>query len=195
MSPDEPTRTLHPMALSREGTTLVVVDVQERLFPAMDADHREEVMRNMKILAAAARRLGLPTIVTEQYPKGLGHTLPELAAALGPGVEPIAKVAFSCCGADGFAARLEVARTRHLVLSGIEAHVCVLMSALDLLARGLTVHVVADAVTSRTQANWRLAMDHLRQAGAVVTNTETVLFQLLEQADTEEFRALAPLVR
>jgi nicotinamidase-related amidase len=193
MSRDEPTP--HPLALSRAGTTLVIVDVQERLFPAMDADHREEVVRNMKILAVAARRLGLPVIATEQYPKGLGHTLPELAAALGPGVEPIAKVAFSCCGAEGFTARLEASGTRRVLLTGIEAHVCVLMSALDLLGRGLAVNVVADAVTSRSQANWRLAMDQLRQAGAVVTSTETVLFQLLGQADTDEFRELAPLVR
>jgi nicotinamidase-related amidase len=187
--------TPHPLALSRAGTTLVILDVQERLFPAMDADHREEVMRNMKILAMAARRLGLPVLVTEQYPKGLGHTLPELTAALGAGVEPIAKVAFSCCGAEGFTSKLEAAKTRRVLLTGIEAHVCVLMSTLDLLGHGLPVHVVADAVTSRTQANWRLAMDHLRQAGAVVTSTETVLFQLLGQADTDEFRELAPLVR
>jgi nicotinamidase-related amidase len=195
MTRGEPFRSPHPLALPREGTTLLVVDVQERLFPAMDADHREEVMRNMKLLATAARRLRLPVITTEQYPKGLGHTLPELAAALGPGVEPIPKVTFSCCGAEGLTARLEALGTRRAVLSGIEAHVCVLMSALDLIARDLTVHVVADAVTSRSQANWRLAMDHLRQAGAVVTNTETVLFQLLGQANTEEFRELAPLVR
>jgi nicotinamidase-related amidase len=185
----------HPLALRREGATLVIIDVQERLFPAMDADHREEVMRNMKILVAAARRLGLPIIATEQYPKGLGHTLPELKAALGPAVEPIAKVAFSCCGAEGFTRQLEAVGTRRVILSGIEAHVCVLMSALDLLARGQAVYVVADAVTSRAQANWRLAMDHLRQAGAVVTNTETVLFQLLGQADTDDFRELARLIR
>jgi nicotinamidase-related amidase len=195
MTRGEPTTAPHPMALSREGTTLIVIDVQERLFPAMDADHREEVMRNMKILAAAVRRLAVPVIATEQYPKGLGHTLPELRTALGPEVDPLAKVAFSCARAEGFMARLEATGARRVLVTGIEAHVCVLMSALDLMAGGIAVHVVADAVTSRTQANWRLAMDHLRQAGAVVTNTETVLFQLLGQADTEEFRELARLVR
>jgi nicotinamidase-related amidase len=195
MSPGETIPIPHAQALFRPGTVLVVIDVQERLFPAMDADHREEVMRNMKVLAVAARRLGLPVLATEQYPKGLGHTLPELAAALGPGVEPMPKVAFSCCGAEGFTARLEALAPGRALLTGIEAHVCVLMSALDLLARGLTVHVVADAVTSRRQGNWRLGMAQLRQAGAVVTSTETVLFQLLGQADTDEFRELAPLVR
>jgi nicotinamidase-related amidase len=183
------------MALARERTALVVIDMQERLFPVMDADHREEVMRNLKVLATAARRLQLPTLVTEQYPKGLGHTLPEFKETLPPGLEPIEKVAFSCWGVDGFRGRLAATGARQLVLSGIEAHVCVLMSALDLLAEGYGVHVVADAVTSRTQANWRLAMEQLRQAGAVVTTTETVLFQLLRQADTDDFRELARLIR
>jgi len=190
-----PASAPHPMVLVREKTALVVIDVQERLFPAMDSDHREEVMRNIKVLAAAARRLQLPTVVTEQYPKGLGHTLQELREALPAGVEPIEKVAFSCWGVESVRARLTATGARQLLLGGIEAHVCVLMSALDLLAEGYGVHVVADAVTSRTQANWRLAMAQLRQAGAVVTTTETVLFQLLRQADTDDFRELARLIR
>ena len=185
----------HLMTLTRERTTLVVCDVQERLFHAMDADHREEVMRNIKVLAASARRLRVPILVTEQYPKGLGHTLQELLDTLGPGVEPLPKVTFSCCAVGAFRARLQATGARHVVLTGIEAHVCVLMSALGLIALGYTVHVAADAVTSRTQANWRLAMDQLRQAGAVVTATESVLFQLLGEADTEEFRELARLIR
>jgi nicotinamidase-related amidase len=187
--------TPHPMTLDRERTALVVIDVQERLFPAMDADHREEVMRNIKVLTATARRLNLGTLVTEQYPKGLGHTLQEVKDALPAGVQPVEKVAFSCLGVDAFRSRLTATGARQLLLSGIEAHVCVLMSALDLLAEGYAVHIVADAVTSRSQANWRLAMAQLRQAGAVVTTTETVLFQLLRQADTDDFRELARLIR
>jgi nicotinamidase-related amidase len=183
------------MTLDRERTALVVIDVQERLFPAMDADHREEVMRNIKVLTATARRLNLGTLVTEQYPKGLGHTLQELKDALPAGVQPVEKVAFSCLGVDAFRSRLTATGARQLLLVGIEAHVCVLMSALDLLAEGYAVHIVADAVTSRTQANWRLAMAQLRQAGAVITTTETVLFQLLRQADTDDFRELARLIR
>jgi nicotinamidase-related amidase len=185
----------HPMTLAREHTALVLCDVQERLFPAMDADHREEVMRNIKVLATSARRLAVPILVTEQYPKGLGHTLQELLDTLGPGVEPTEKVAFSCCAAGAFRSRLEATRARQVVLTGIQAHVSVLMSALDLISLGYAVQVAADAVTSRTQANWRLAMDQLRQAGVVVTATESVLFQLLRQADTEEFRELARLIR
>ena len=188
-------RTPHPMSLSRQQTAMVVIDVQERLFPAMDADHREEVMRNIKVLTATARRLHLGTLVTEQYPKGLGHTLQEVKDALPPGVQPVEKVAFSCQGVEAFRSRLTATGARQLLLAGIEAHVCVLMSALDLLAEGYAVHIVADAVTSRTQANWRLAMAQLRQAGAVVTTTETALFQLLRQADTDDFRELARLIR
>ena len=190
-----PTQAIHPMRLDRDGTALMVVDVQERLFPAMDADHREEVMRNIKVLVTAARRLDLPIIATEQYPKGLGHTLRELREHFGPDVEPIPKVTFSCCGVEPVRARLAASRVRRVVLAGIEAHVCVLQSALDLLAEGYAVHVPADAVTSRTQANWRLGMDQLRQAGATVTSTETTLFQLLGQADTDEFRELSRLIR
>ena len=187
--------TPHPMTLDRARTALVVIDVQERLFPAMDADHREDVMRNIQVLTATARRLNLGTLVTEQYPKGLGHTLQEVKDALPPGVQPVEKVAFSCQGVEAFRSRLTATGARQLLLAGIEAHVCVLMSALDLLAEGYAVHIVADAVTSRTQANWRLAMAQLRQAGAVVTTTETVLFQLLRQADTDDFRELARLIR
>ncbi len=194
-SPSATASPSHTMVLGREHTALVVIDVQERLFPAMDSDHREEVMRNLKVLAATAQRLQLPTLATEQYPKGLGHTLPEMKAALPTGLTPIEKVAFSCWGVEAFRSRLTASGARQVLLGGIEAHVCVLMSALDLLAAGYGVHIVADAVTSRTQANWRLAMAQLRQAGAVVTTTETVLFQLLRQADSDDFRELARLIR
>lgn len=184
----------HPMRLTRDGSTLVIVDVQERLFAAMDADHREEVVHNLKVLAAAARRLSLPVVVTEQYPKGLGHTLPELREALGA-VEPLEKITFSCCDADGFLPRLRALGTKRVILGGIEAHVCVLTTALDLLGEGFAVHVVADAVTSRTQGNWRLGVEQLRQAGAVITTTESVVFQLLQKADTEDFRELVRLLK
>jgi len=185
----------HPMRLERPGTTLLIADMQERLFPNMDADHREEVVRNVKILATTARRLGLPTLVTEQCPEALGHTLPELHEALGAPVSAIAKVAFSCGAVEAVQAGLRQSATRTVVLGGIEAHVCVLMSALDLMAQGYAVHVAADAVTSRTQANWRLAMAQLRQAGAVVTTTETILFQLLDRGEGDEYRELAKLIR
>ncbi len=149
---------IHAMSLTREHTATVVIDVQERLFPAMDTDHREEVIRNIKVLATSARRLRLPMFITEHCPKELDKTLQEVVDTLGPGIEPIEKVAFSCCWVGAFRSRLEATGARHIVLIGIEAHVSVLMSALDLLAEGYAVHVVADAVTSRTQA--KLAAGH-----------------------------------
>jgi nicotinamidase-related amidase len=181
--------------LTRSSTALLIVDVQERLFPAMDADHREEVMKNIKVLGTAARRLGLPIVLTEQYPKGLGHTLPEVRALLGAAAEPIAKVHFSCLAAEPVRSRLVQTGARAVLLAGIEAHVCVLLTARDLLEEGYGVYVAADAVTSRTQANWRLAMNQLRQLGAVVTATETALFELLGQAGTDEFRELSQLIK
>lgn len=152
-------------------------------------------MRNIKVLAAAARRLRVPVVVTEQYPKGLGHTLRELHETLGPDVQPVAKASFSCWGAEEVRVRLKASGTRRVILAGIEAHVCVLISALDLMSEGLTVHVAADAVTSRSQANWRLGTEQLRQAGAVVSASETLVFQLLGQADTDDFRELSRLLR
>jgi nicotinamidase-related amidase len=173
---------------------LVVVDVQERLFNAMDAERRDDMVANVKILASAARRLDVPVLVTEQYPKGLGRTLPELRALLGD-TPPFEKTAFSCAGADGFMDRVRGLGADHVILTGIEAHVCVLLTALDLLTRGLRVSVVADAVCSRRPANLEIGLDQARQAGAVVTATETVVFQLLGSADSDAFRELSKLLR
>jgi nicotinamidase-related amidase len=176
------------------GPALVVVDVQERLFAAMDADCRDEVVKNIKILLTSAQRMGLPVMVTEQYPKGLGHTLPELGALLGD-ARPLEKTAFSCCAARGFVDRLRDVGADHVILTGLEAHVCVLLTALDLLNRQFRVSVVADAVCSRRPENRELGLAQARQAGAVVTATETVVFQLLGRADTDDFRELSKLLR
>ena len=173
---------------------LVIIDVQERLFDAMDAERRDEMIRNIKILGSAARRLSVPVVVTEQYPKGLGRTLPELKALLDD-VTPIEKTAFSCCGAEGFTDRLRALGAGHVVLAGIEAHVCVLLTAVDLLRDGFRVSIVADAVCSRTPANLELGLAQARQAGAVVTATETLVFQLLGTADAAAFREIAKLLR
>jgi nicotinamidase-related amidase len=173
---------------------LVIIDVQERLFNVMDAERRDDMIRNVKILGAAARRLGVPVVVTEQYPRGLGRMLPELRTLL-DGVTPIEKTAFSCCGASGFVDRLRTLDAGPVILTGIEAHVCVLLTALELLERGFRVSVVADAACSRTPANLELGLAQARQAGAVVTSTETVVFQLLGRADTDEFREISKLLR
>jgi nicotinamidase-related amidase len=176
------------------GPVLTVVDVQERLFNAMDAERRDDMVNNVKILASAARRLEVPVLVTEQYPKGLGRTLPEVKALLAD-LAPFEKTVFSCAGAAGFMDRVKALGADHVILAGIEAHVSVLLTALDLLGRGLKVSVVADAVCSRRVANLEIGLAQARQAGAVITATETVVFQLIGSADSDAFRELSKLLR
>jgi nicotinamidase-related amidase len=173
---------------------LVITDVQERLFAAMDAERRDQMIRNLKILLTAARRLGTPLVVTEQYPKGLGHTVPEVTAHLGD-VAPIEKVCFSAVQADGFSRALQEARRDQVLLCGIESHVCVNQTAEDLMADGVEVHVAQDAVTSRTSENRALGLHKMERSGATVTSVETALFELLRQAGTPEFKEVQALIR
>jgi len=178
--------------LRRAESGLIVVDIQERLLPAIA--EKERVVQNAVRLAQGAAILHVPIFATEQYRKGLGATVPEVAQAI-PAFAPIEKLAFSACGADGFVAALREKKVTQPILCGIEAHVCVLLTALDLLGRGLQVSVVADAVCSRRAANLEIGLAQARQAGAVITATETVVFQLLGGADNDAFRELSKLLR
>jgi nicotinamidase-related amidase len=178
--------------LERDHTVLLVVDIQERLAAAM-AD-REKVVANAGHLIAAAKLLGVPIVHTEQYPRGLGPTVPELRAALEPAA-PIEKLTFDCCGEATFAPALGATRRSTVVVCGMETHICVLQTVLGLLAGGMTVHVAADAVCSRSPENARTALELMRDAGAVVTCTETVMFQLLVRAGTPEFKAIQARIR
>jgi nicotinamidase-related amidase len=171
--------------LSRQRATLVVVDVQEgfRVY-----DTFEEVARACRILLDAARILELPRIVSEQYPKGLGHSAPELGLNGEPVIE---KTVFSAVRADGFS----VNGSDQVVVCGIETHVCVSQTAHDLLQRGVEVHVPADAVGSRHERDYRWGLERLDRAGAVVTTVESVLFELLGQAGTPEFKQVQALIK
>ncbi len=180
----------HPDILARPGAVLVVVDVQERINAVM-ADQRH--VPRLSVLLRAFAALGLPVIATEQYPKGLGPTIADLAPLL-PG-PPLVKETFSCAGCAPFAAALEHAGARRVLLTGIEAHVCVTQTALDLLAAGYPVHVPHDATNSRRTADRERALDRLAAAGAVVTSTESALFELLERCGTADFKAVAALVK
>ena len=174
--------------LDRERARLVVVDVQEAFRPAVrDFDH---VVANTRRLVEGARILGVPVTVTEQYPKGLGRTVPELAERL-DGIEPIEKVCFSAVRADGFDPE---GRDQALVC-GIESHVCVSQTAHDLLDQGLEVHVARDAVTSRTEENREVGLHKMETAGAVVTSVETALFELVGAAGSDEFKQVQRLVK
>jgi nicotinamidase-related amidase len=180
------------LRLTRALAGLVVVDVQERLLPAIC--EKERVVQNAVRLIQGAGVLRVPVFATEQYRKGLGPTVPEVAAAI-PGFAPMEKVAFSACGAAGFIPALKAKKVSEVILCGIEAHVCVSQTCLDLLDRGFRVFVVADAVSSRTPENYRFGLDRMRAAGAVIVSTEMVLFELLEEAGSAEFKQILALVK
>ncbi len=180
----------HRLARARAG--LVVVDVQERLLPAIS--EKERVLQNVVRLIQGAVILQVPIFATEQYRKGLGGTAPEVAAAI-PGFAPMEKLAFSACGASGFLPALEGRNVSDTVLCGIEAHVCVTQTCLDLLDAGFRVFVAADAVSSRTPENYRSGLERMSAAGAVLVSTEMVLFELLGQAGTAEFKQILELVK
>ncbi|MEK6710434.1 MAG: hydrolase [Nitrospinota bacterium] len=181
--------------LRPEETVLLVVDVQERLMAAMKEEVRVQLIGRVQALIEAAKRLAFPVVVTEQYPKGLGATVSEVAGALPPGAAPMAKMSFSCCGAEGFLERLKSLRRSKVLLTGAETHVCCYQTALDLLERGFIVHAVADALCSRSKLNWRTGLAALERAGAVPTTAEQALFDLLRVAGTEDFKALSQLIR
>jgi nicotinamidase-related amidase len=178
--------------LERDRSVLVVVDVQEAFRSAVLDFAR--VAGNVAILVQGAHVLGIPVIVTEQYPKGLGRTIPEVSRHL-DGIDPIEKLCFSAAGSDEFAGRLEDSGRDQVLLSGIESHVCVSQTADDLLTAGKAVHVAQDAVSSRTEENRRLGLHKMERAGAVLTSVETALFELLREAGTPEFKEIQKLVK
>jgi nicotinamidase-related amidase len=179
------------------ATALVIVDIQAKLAPAMDAGHYPRFLKATRTLLEVARQKRWPVIATEQYPQGLGATIPEVADELRSlsAAEPLPKTCFSACGAEGFGERLESAGARAAVVVGMEAHVCVLETALDLLAAGKTVFVPWDGVASRREEDRTRALDLLREAGAVVTSSETLAFQSIGRAGTPEFKAISARVR
>ncbi len=179
--------------LDRSQAVLVVVDVQEKLCRAMDEKVLEKLTANIAILQEAGRVLGFPALATEQYVKGLGATLPVLKERL---AEPaIEKMTFSSCGEEPFPARLKSLGRQQVIVTGMEAHVCVLQTVIELLDAGYHVHLVQDAVMSRRKENWKVGVRAAAAAGAVITSTETALFQLLRVAGSEEFKTLARLVK
>jgi nicotinamidase-related amidase len=176
----------------RAKAALAVIDIQERLLPAIFEGER--VVQNTVRLIKGARILGIPLLITEQYKKGLGATVPTIAAEI-EGLKQMEKVAFSACGAPGFEKALKAKKVADVILCGIEAHVCVSQTCLDLLDKGFRVFVVVDAMSSRTTENHFIAVERMRDAGGVVVSTELVLFELLEKAGTEEFKQILALVK
>ena len=178
-----------------EASALLIIDTQTRLAAAMPDFERRRVLRSSSILIEAAKVLCIPILHTEQYPRGLGETEPELAASLKDSAQRLEKTAFSCCGAEGFDAAACADGRTQWILCGMEAHVCVLQTALELRSRGLEVFVVEDGVCSRSAANRDNALARLRQSGVVISNTESVLFEWLRDANHPQFKALSRLIR
>lgn len=179
--------------LAANLSQLVIIDMQTRLSAVMPTDPVQGVIQYAGILAQSAAMLEVPVLVTEQYPKGLGHTLPALANHLAQAAI-VEKTTFSCLAEPKFERHLTRDRTQ-IVLAGMEAHICVLQTALDLLASGKQVFVVEDAVISRNPAHKMNAINRMREAGCVITNSESVLFEWLGKAEGEVFKAISKLIR
>ena len=177
--------------LEAEQCALVVIDIQEKLLPPIF--QKEQLVRNSQLLIRAAGILKIPALVSTQYAKGLGGTVPEIASLL-PGIDGIDKTFFSCFGSDVFCSvlkRLPGQRTT-LLLCGMESHICVTQTALGALREGYLVHVASDAVSSRTEWNWKIGLDRMRAAGAVISSTEMMIYELMRSSSSAAFRELLP---
>jgi len=180
------------MLIRAQESVLIVVDLQERLVPAVEAP--ETTVRNAGILIQAAKRLDVPVVVSEQYPKGLGPTVPELKI-LSDGCQVFDKTDFSCADDAAIEKAINDIGRRQMIIAGTEAHVCVLQTAGRLLERGFEVFVVADAASSRAVADRDLAFQRLSAAGAALVSTEMVVFEWLGRAGTPEFKDLQALIK
>jgi nicotinamidase-related amidase len=183
---------MKPELLNRHRSALVIIDVQERLFPHVY--NRQNVLARMDLLLFAANLLQIPMLLTEQYPKGLGPTIEDVRKAC-PDIEPLVKMDFSCVPAPGFRERLSSLHRDQIVLAGIETHVCVAQTALDLASGGERVFVVADATASRRPLDARIALQRLDRSGLAITTAEAVVFEWLRRAGTEEFKAIQPKLK
>ncbi len=177
----------HP--LQPEECVLAVVDIQEKLLPPIF--NKEELIRNAKLLIQLAKLLNLPIVATTQYSRGLGDTVPEIASLL-DGIEIYDKLEFSCFGSDQFCGEMKsLPGQRNTVLvCGMEAHICVMQTTLGALNRGYLVHVAADAVGSRAESNWRIGLRRMEAAGAVISSTEMMMYELMRASGTPVFKEM-----
>ena len=180
--------------LNRDECLLMVVDIQERLHAAMEEAHRDAYVKNGVILVESTRVLGMPLIVSEQYPRGLGKTIEEVASRI-EGIPRMEKLSFSCLRDEAIRNAFEETGRRTAVLIGIEAHVCVMQTALDLVDAGYRSVIASDAVCSRRSHDRAAALDAMARLSVLVYPTETIAFMLMEKAGTPEFKALAPLFK
>jgi nicotinamidase-related amidase len=182
------------VALDPEQCALVVIDIQEKLLPPIF--QKEQLVRNAQLLIRATQILKIPALISTQYAKGLGATVPEIASLLA-GTEVIDKTPFSCFGSDAFCAALKrvPGQRNTLLLCGMESHICVTQTALGALRDGYLVHVASDAVSSRTEWNWKIGLERMRAAGAVISSTEMMIYELMRASSSAEFKELLPHLR
>ncbi len=180
------------MRILKESTAGLIIDIQERLFPLISGG--EQLTVNARILINGLKALQVPVVVTQQYTKGLGSTIAPVDEVLGD-YDYIEKVAFSCCDEPSFIRQLEMLDKRFIVISGIETHVCVLQTTIDLLEKNFIPVVVEDCVSSRNINDKKIAISRMRHEGAVITTYESVLFELLRYSGTAEFKAISNLVK
>ena len=178
--------------LRREDAAFVLVDVQGKLAQLMF--EKDVLFHNLKVLIQGLQILEVPTVWLEQYPEGLGPTISEVSDLL-PELDPIAKVSFSACGQDAFLDQMRTLDRKQVLIAGIEAHICVYQTTRDLLGLGYEVEIVADAVSSRTPRNLEIALEKMSSLGAGATSVEMALFELLKEANTDEFRKVVKLVK
>jgi len=181
-------------ALESNQCALLVIDIQEKLLPPIF--QKEQLVKNSQLLIRLAGILKIPAVMTVQYPKGLGNTVPEIASLL-PGTEPIDKQMFSCFGSDVFCSLLKrlPGQRNTLLLCGMECHICVAQTALAALREGYIVHVASDAVSSRAEWNWKIGLERMRAAGAVISSTEMMIYELLRSSGSPAFKEMLPYLR
>ncbi len=182
-------REVARQSLSAEGAALVVVDIQEKLLPPIH--EKERLGRNSQLLLRLAEILRIPVLATTQYAKGLGKTVPEIAALLPP-PEPLDKLRFGCFANPQFCSALKAlpGRRNTVLLCGMETHICVMQTALGALEQGYLVHVASDAVGSRSEWNWKVGLERMRTAGALISSTEMIIYELLGGSGTAEFKQM-----
>jgi nicotinamidase-related amidase len=181
-------------SLESDRCALLVVDIQEKLLPPIF--QKEQLVRNAKLLIRAGGVLKIPAIVSTQYAKGLGGTVPEVASLL-PETEAIDKNLFSCFGSDVFCTLLKrlPGNRNTLLLCGMESHICVMQTALAALREGYLVHVASDAVSSRTEWNWKIGLERMRAAGAVISSTEMMIYELMRSSGSAAFKEMLPYLK
>ena len=178
-----------------QQSQLLIIDIQERLAAAMPAEVLDDVIKNNNLLLTAANELDIPVIHSEQYPAGLGNTIAVIAEQFPATSHAVTKTRFSCAASEDFNDFIARQNRRQIIISGIESHVCVLQSALQLQQQGYAVYVVEDAICSRKKSNHKNALKRLAQSGVVITNVESVIFEWLRDAAHPKFKTLAKLIK